>query len=238
MKRVLALQHVDDDPPGYLGEILQEHNIAYDVIDVTQEPVPDPTSYQAIISMGGPQHVYADEHLPYMLNEKMAFRRAFEKDVAILGICLGGQILASALGAEVHRHHLTEMGFFSIPLTEAGRQDPLFAGLPDYQYTFHWHEDVFELPSGAICLASNESAPNQAFRFGKRAYGLQFHIELNTAIITNWLRWPAFASEIVDLLGDASAPERLEREWMDHAETYRTHTRTLFENFLNIAGLL
>lgn len=238
MKRVLALQHVDDDPPGYLSEILQEHGIACDIIDVTQKPVPDPVHYQAIISMGGSQHVYEDQDLPYMISEKAALRRAFEKDVAILGICLGGQILANALEAEVRRHTLTELGFYSIPLTEAGRQDPLFAGLPDYQYAFHWHQDIFDLPEGAICLASNENAPNQAFRYGRSAYGLQFHIELNSAMLENWVRWPAFAREIIDLLDDAEAPEELERQWINHAATYRTHTRTLFENFLRIAGLL
>ena len=238
MKRVLALQHVDDDPPGYLGEILQEHDIAYDVVDVTREAIPDPTNYQALISMGGPQHVYVDTNLPYMLAEKAAFQRALEKDIAILGICLGGQILASALGADVSRHHMTELGFYSIPLTEEGRRDPLFAGFADYHCAFHWHEDIFALPNGALCLASNKNAPNQAFRYGKRAYGLQFHIELNAEIITTWLRFPDFAREIIDLLGEADAPARLEQEWESHAATYCAHTRLLFENFLHIASLL
>lgn len=238
MKRVLALQQVWDDPPGYLEEILHEHEIACDIVEVEHEPVPDPTPYQAIIVMGGPQHLYADAHVAYIARELAVLRQAVAQDIATLGICLGGQLLASALGADVRRNHLSEVGFFQVPLTEAGRRDPLFAGLPGHQLAFHWHEDVFELPAGAICLASNETAPNQAFRYGSRAYGLQFHIELNTNLVDIWLRQPTFAREISQALGDDNAPARLVQEWTDHATTYQAHTRALFENFLGIAGLL
>ncbi len=237
MKRVLALQHVWDNPPGYLGEILHEHGIACDVIEVENEAPPDPTTYQAVVVMGGPQHVYLDEQQPYMEREIATLRQAIEAEIPTLGICLGGQLLARALGGEVYRHASTELGFFQIPLTEAGHQDPLFAGLPGHQLAFHWHEDVFDLPAGAILLASNQNAPNQAFRFGPHAYGLQFHIELNAELVKTWLHFPAFARDIVQILGSENAPERLEQEWAEHAATYRTHTRTMFENFLRIAEL-
>jgi GMP synthase (glutamine-hydrolysing) len=238
MKRVLALQHVWDDPPGFLEEILREHDIACEIVNVEQEPVPDPTGYQAVLIMGGPQHVYTDEHLPYMLREKAMLRQAIEQAIPTLGICLGGQLLARTLGAEVRKHHLTELGFFQIPLTEAGRQDPLFAGLPGYQLAFHWHEDVFELPSGAVLLASNANAPHQAFRYGSHVYGLQFHIELNAELVRTWLNFPEFARDIVEILGDTDGPAGLEREWAEHATTYHIHTRTIFENFLRIAKLV
>jgi GMP synthase (glutamine-hydrolysing) len=238
MKRVLALQHVWDDPPGYLEAVLHEHAIDCDIIEVEKEAIPDLTAYQAVIILGGPQHVYADEQYPYMAREKTLLRQAVAAEIPLLGICLGGQLLASALGAGVRQHHLSEVGFFEIPLTEAGRQDPLFAGLPGYQLAFHWHGDVFDLPTGALHLASNENAPNQAFRYGKHAYGLQFHIELNQDLINTWLHYPAFACEIRETLNEANAPERLEREWVEKASTYHTHTRILFENFLRIAGLI
>jgi GMP synthase (glutamine-hydrolysing) len=237
MKRVLALQHVWDDPPAYLTEILREHGIACDTVEVEKMPVPEPVSYQAIILMGGPQHLYADEHLAYFRQEKALLRQAVAEDIPTLGICLGGQLLASALGAEVRRHHLAEVGFFHIPLTAAGRQDPLFAGLPGQQLAFHWHENVFELPEGAILLASNENAPNQAFRYGPRAYGLQFHIELNTELINIWLRHPVYAQEIISTLNDEGAPARLAQEWTEKAALYQAHTRAMFENFLRIADL-
>jgi GMP synthase (glutamine-hydrolysing) len=238
MRRVLALQNVWDDPPGYLGEILLEHGIACDIVDVTKESVPDPINYQAVIVMGGPQHVYQDEHLPYLAQEKAALRRSVEAEIPTLGICLGGQLLASALGARISRHTMSELGFFRIPLNEAGRLDPLFAGLPGYQLVFHWHNDVFDLPVDAICLASNENAPYQAFRYGKYAYGLQFHIELNADLLRIWLRWPEFANEIVQTLGNENAPAQLEEEWNRDAGIYQEHTRILFENFLRIAELI
>jgi GMP synthase (glutamine-hydrolysing) len=238
MKRVLALQHVWDDPPGYLEEILRAHDIACETVDVQNMPVPNPALYQAIVLMGGPQHLYADDGLAYLEQEKTMLRQAVAADIPTLGICLGGQLLASALEAEVRRHHLNEVGFFEIPLTEAGRQDPLFAGLPGYQLAFHWHSDVFDLPQGAVLLASNESAPNQAFRYGRYVYGLQFHIEINDEIAKCWLGDPACAREIIAALGDETAPARLAREWTEKGATYQQHTRMMFENFLRIAGLI
>ena len=238
MKQVLALQHTWDDPPSYLGEILREHGIACEIIDVENMPIPDPARYQAIMLLGGPQHLYADTHLPYLSQEQIILRQAVAGDIPTLGICLGGQLLASALGAEVRRGDRCEIGFYRIPLTEAGRRDALFAGLPGYQLAFHWHEDVFELPTGAILLASNENTPHQAFRYGPRAYGLQFHIELNAQLAHTWLRDPVGARAISETLHDENAPERLAREWTACATTYQAHTRTIFENFLRIANLL
>jgi GMP synthase (glutamine-hydrolysing) len=238
MKRVLALQHTWEDPPGYLGEILQEHGIDYEVVDVEREPLPNLTAYQAVIIMGGSQHLYRDEHLPYFVQEKAALHRVIEEEIPTLGICLGGQLLASVLGADVYEHHQTLLGFFQISLTEAGCQDPLLAGLPGYQLAFHWNKDLFDLPTGAVRLASHENGPNQAFRYGKHIYGLQFHIELNAELIQNWLHFPPFSREIVQILGDADGPMRLEQEWAKYAATYHQHTRTLFENFLCIAKLI
>lgn len=238
MKRVLALQHIWDDPPAYLEELLQEHHIPCDIVDVKHGSLPDFITYQAIILMGGPQHLYADKHLSYLVRERAALLQAIEANIPTLGICLGGQILAQTLGADVRKHHQGELGFFQIPLTEAGRQDPLFAGLPGHQFAFHWHEDVFDLPVGATCLASNQNASNQAFRYGKCVYGLQFHIELNDEVIQTWLNLPEFASEIIQTLNDPEAPARLLQEWVSTFPIYHQHTRILFENFLRIAGLL
>lgn len=238
MKRVLALQHIWDDPPAYLEEILRAHDIVCETVEVQRMPIPDPTLYQAIVLMGGPQHLYADEGEAYLAGEKVLLRQAVAASIPTLGVCLGGQLLADALGARVYRHRFAEVGFFEIPLTAAGRQDPLFAGLPGRQLAFHWHEDVFDLPEGAVLLASSEQAPNQAFRYGPCAYGLQFHIELNTELAQLWLGHPPFAREIAWTLGDEAAPARLIQEWAQRGTIYQDHTRTMFENFLRIAGLI
>ncbi|HEY1350753.1 MAG TPA: type 1 glutamine amidotransferase [Ktedonobacteraceae bacterium] len=238
MKRVLALQHIWDNPPAYLEEILCAHAIVCDTVEVQSMPIPDLAPYQAIVLMGGPQHLYTDEDQAYLERERDLLRQAVAASIPTLGICLGGQLLASSLGARVYRHQRAELGFFEIPLTAAGCQDPLFAGLPGWQLAFHWHEDVFDLPEGAVLLASNAQVPNQAFRYGPCAYGLQFHIELNAELAQLWLGYPPFAREIAVILDDEAAPARLIEQWGAQSALYQDHTRRLFENFLRIAGLI
>ena len=237
MKRVLALEQYWDDPAGYLGEILQEHGIDCEVIKVYEVPIPDPNRFDAIFSLGGPQHANAHDKYPYLAQEKEFLRQVVERDIPYLGICLGGQLLASALEAPVTRHHITEIGFYEVQLTDEGKNDPLFQGLPGYQQVIHWHEDTFGLPDGAVRLATSESTVNQAFRFGRRAYGLQFHIEVTPDIFDIWFRCPDF-KEIIDRTLGPRALETIERDWLTRYPIYRSHSRTLFENFLKISGCL
>ena len=236
-KRALALQHCWDDPPGYLGELMLRHDIVCEVIKVEESPIPDPSGYDALISLGGPQHAAADDKYPYLAEEKKLIRKAVEQDIPFLGICLGGQLLAHALGAAVTPHSTTEFGFLEVQITNEGKADPLFQGLPGYQLVFQWHMDTLDLPAGAVLLASNENTINQAFRVGKRAYGLQYHIELAPGMLDTWLQYPAYRQEIINLKGpDALA--MLERERQQHYSIYRDHTRLVFENFLKISDLL
>lgn len=235
-KRVLALQHIEIDPPGYLAELLQGHSIACDVVMVREGRLPDPTDYDAILSLGGPEYA-GDDGLPYLIQEKSLIRCAVYKDIPFLGICLGGQLLASALGAPIIRKGLTEIGFFDTQFTVEGMSDPLFAGLPGYQHMFHWHEDTYTLPEGARRLAVRPGAPEQAFRYGHRAYGLQYHIELTSDLLVTWIRNHPWRDQTISLLGHA-AYEGLGREANDLSPPYRDHTRILFENFLTLGGLL
>jgi GMP synthase-like glutamine amidotransferase len=253
MRRVLILQHDWTDRKGYVGDILEDHGIAHDVVDVTEEIFPDPTIFGAIIALGGIQHVYESDKYPYFTQEKVLMRRAVEQDIPFLGICLGSQLLASALGASVKMHTTPEIGFFEVPFTREGQSDPLYKGLPGYQKVFHWHEDTFDLPSGAILLATNEHTKNQAFRYSRRAYGVQYHIEVTPQMLDTWL----------DLDHDEAPPELLDsrlhhsdlhRNQSDagnrdttitmgkghnrHFLMYHAHTRKMFENFLSISDLI
>lgn len=236
-KRVLALQHVWDDHMGHVGEILEEYHIACDVINVEAEAVPDPTSYHAVIAFGGSQQAYDDERYPYFVQEKRMLQKAVNASMPFLGLCLGGQLLATVLGAPVKRHTITEIGFFDVPFTPAGREDPLFAGLPGYQRVFHWHEDVFDLPQGATLLASTDVTPNQAFRYGEHIYGLQYHIELNREMLDTWLHHSSLQPDLINVLGKEGY-ERLERQQEQQFPLYYAHSRLLFENFLRIAKLI
>lgn len=237
MRHVLALQNYWDDPPGYLGEIMEELNIPYDTVKVDEAPMPDPTRYSAVISLGGPQNANAHDKYPYLLQEKELLRSIVQLDIPYLGICLGGQLLASALQASVTRHHTAEIGFFEVQLTGEGKRDPLFHGLPDCQQVIHWHEDTFDLPRGAVKLATSEITSNQAFRVGHRAYGLQYHIEVTPAIFDIWFG----QEDLLQNLSQALPPgtfDMIKQEQADRYPLYRAHSRILFENFLKISECL
>ncbi|GHO64913.1 glutamine amidotransferase [Ktedonobacter sp. SOSP1-52] len=234
MKPVLFLQHDSEDPPGFLGELLQEHAIAFEICDVTRsKQLPTLGNYSAVVALGGAQQAYDEVSYPYFVEEKAWLRELVAREIPYLGLCLGGQLLASALGAEVRQHTQAEIGFFTIPLTEAGRQDPLFEGLPDFGRVFHWHMDVFDLPSKGKLLASNACAPHQAFRYGQHAYGLQYHIEVTPAILASWMRSlePETPTEIRDHLA------AIQRDPGAYFPAYHAHSRQLFRNFLRLSDL-
>jgi GMP synthase (glutamine-hydrolysing) len=235
MKRVLVIIHVWDNPAGYLGEILQEHGITYDVLNAEEKPLPDLTAYNAIVALGGPQHIYEEDRYPYFVQEKTLLRHVIEQDIPYLGVCLGGQLLAGALGSTVKRNTTTEFGFVDVQFTEEGKRDALYQGLPGYQKVFQWHEDTFDLPAGAVLLASNEHTTNQAFRYGRRCYGLQYHIEVDPEMLDLWLSLGK--KEIINTVGIETLHE-LERSRETQQSIYRSHTRIMFENFLRISELI
>ncbi len=236
MKRVLVLQFDRDDPPAYLEQIMREHDIACHAVCVEEEPVPDVAAFDALLLMGGPQHVGVDTY-GYLDESVKAIQRAMEHDMPTLGLCLGGQLLAYAMGAQVKRHTITPIGFYPVHFTEEGRRDPLFEGLPGYQQVFHWHEDTFDLPTGAVQLATNEATQNQVFRYGSRAYGTQFHIELTPELLDFWMNYPPFRHEIVKWIGEDGVAA-IVRDGEQLYPLYSEHSRIMFENFLRIAGLI
>ena len=244
MRQVLILQHGWSDHEGYVGNILKGYGITYDVTHVAEETLPDPTTYAAIVAFGGGQHVYESDKYPYFTQEKALICQAVEKDIPFLGICLGSQLLASALGAVVKRHTTPEIGFFEVPFTREGESDPLYKGLLGYQKVFHWHKDTFDLPSGAVLLATNEHTKNQAFRYGRRAYGVQYHIEVTPQMLATWI--DLYHTEVPpdlldnrhhysDLHGDTTAT--IDKGQNTLFSIYHTHTRKMFDNFLSISEL-
>ncbi len=237
MKRVLTIINIMDDPTGNVGEILENHGIAYDVIDASSQSVPDPTTYSAMIVFGGPQNANEDEKYPYFLQEKAALRIAIEQHIPVLGICLGGQMLASVLGGIVKKHTITEIGFSEVQCTDEGKHDPLYEGLAGHQLVYQWHEDTFTIPPGAVRLATSEKTENQAFRYGRNAYGIQYHIELTPAMLETWLHEASLKEEIVNAVGN-NEYERIMSERPQHFVLYQEHTRVMFENFLRIARLI
>ena len=185
---VLVFQHDPHDGPGYLGEALLQRGARLTIIRLDEdEAVPDPSAYDMLLVMGGVMNVYQEDKYPWLVEETHAISRAVEAGKAVLGVCLGGQLLAKALGAQVHLGAATEIGLTQITLTEVGKSDPLFEDLPELE-AVEWHDDTFDIPSGAVVLARSEGCAHQAFRFGPCAYGLQFHPEVSPMMLAEWIK--------------------------------------------------
>ncbi len=153
-----------------------------------EDKLPDPGDVRMLIIMGGPMGVYDDRTFPWLVEEKQFLSHLLETDCALLGICLGAQLLAVALGARVYRNREKEIGWF--PVTTAAVVPPPFdAVFPDKMTVFHWHGDTFDIPPGGKRLGSSGGCRNQAFIFGDRILGLQYHLEMTppglSAIIDN-----------------------------------------------------
>jgi GMP synthase (glutamine-hydrolysing) len=235
LKRLLLLQHASDNHKGYVGQLLDEYAVPHDVIAVEHESIPDPKRYAAVIAFGGAQHIYAIDDYPYLLQEREMLRTTVERGQPFLGICLGGQLLADTFGGKVRKHTLEEFGFYEVQLTEQGRDDPLFAGFrAGYQTVFHWHEDTFDLPAGATLLATSETTPNQAFRYGDRAYGLQYHIEIDDITLDTWLYNPEHKQIVVETHG-IHIHKETEQARAALLPIYHQHSRMMVENFLRIS---
>lgn len=185
---VLVFQHDPDDGPSYLGDAFLRRGATLTVVQLHNgEAVPDITSSDVLLVMGGTMNVYQEDKFPWLADETQAIREAVETGKAVLGICLGGQLLAKALGAQVHLGTTTEIGLIPITLTKAGESDPLFEGLSQVE-AVEWHDDTFDIPSGAVALGCTTGCAHQAFRFGPRAYGLQFHPEVSPIMLAEWIK--------------------------------------------------
>lgn len=188
--QILIIKHMEIEGAGTIERFFRNTKWTLATLDFTAGGFPpdDLSDIKAIISMGGPMNVYEEADYPFLRDEDIFLKKAIRKEIPILGICLGAQLLAKACGAEVRKAPEKEMGWRSIELTATGERDPFFAGLPKELEIFQWHEDTFDIPKGAVCLVNSKSCHNQAFRFGKNAYGLQFHIEVTPAIIGSWVK--------------------------------------------------
>jgi GMP synthase (glutamine-hydrolysing) len=184
--KVLAFRHVPFEGIGRIAPVLEDRGIACDYADLYQEGArtPEIANYDGLIFLGGPMS--ALDPLPYLDRERALIADAVQRGHPLLGICLGSQLIARCLGADVHRNPEKEIGWFDLEFTESAAHDALFAGIPGPETVFHWHSDTWELPPGATRLARSRACANQAFRAGKNIYGLQFHLEITPAMISDW----------------------------------------------------
>ncbi|WP_019006900.1 type 1 glutamine amidotransferase [Cohnella laeviribosi] len=187
--RLLLLKHFSFDDESAIVRWAEAKRFPYAVMDPSGGgPFPDMAAFDLLIVMGGPMSVYEESEYPWLRPEKTFIRQAIASGKAILGICLGGQMLAELLGGRVYRNKQKEIGFHPIERTD--KTHPLLDGLPNRFYSFQWHGDAFDLPAGAVRLAFSEACANQAFAFGPHILGLQFHLETTAACMEAMLkRW-------------------------------------------------
>lgn len=223
------IQNDPQVPPGNIAENLAAAGVLYVVHHpYSGDPLPAIQDVSALIVMGGSMGANDDNRHPFLRDLKIFIKTVVLAGIPYLGICLGGQLLAAALGAQVVSSRWEELGSLSVTLTGEGRKDLLFSGLPAEIATFQWHHDSFDIPAGGVLLASSPACPHQAFRVGDLAWGTQFHPEVTESIIRDWCAWDsATAARLDDLLGNF---HRIESR-------YRTIANQMLTNFLAAARL-
>lgn len=185
VKNVLFIQHGETDKPGLLHDVLTGRGVGLQVVrPYLGEQVPESLDgFVGLAVGGGGQGVYEQDKYPYLTAEISLIRRAAAAERPVIGLCLGGQLMAASLGADVRRGPVKEIGFFPVELDPITDYDPLFCGLPKSFVTTHWHGDIFDVPPGGMRLGRSALTPNQLFRYGHALYGLQFHLEMTPEIL-------------------------------------------------------
>ena len=206
------MRHVSWEGVGGFGERLDACGVPWRYVDLfAGRPLPDLRLARALLVMGGPMGVYEAERYPFLTEETAAIGEAVRSGVPTVGVCLGSQLLAAALGAAVKPNPAgKEVGWGYVRKTPAALTDPILGSFRAEETVLHWHGDVFDLPEDAVPLAYSPMTLQQAFRWGSRAWGLLFHVEADLALVRRWLGEPAMRAEAAAL--DSGLPERIEAE--------------------------
>jgi len=226
---VLICKNIETEGPGTIEDFLHEKNITYTVLELSKTShIPDPADFDTLLMMGGPMSVNEDDIYPYIKKEEKLVRDFIARDKRVLGVCLGAQIMAKALGSSVYKGAEKEIGWYDIEITEEGLRDNRIVRLAAHPQAgdiwrkfkvFHWHGETFDIPNGATRLASSALYPNQAFKYGQNAYAFQFHIEVQKTVIYEWLK-----NEAVDL-------EKIKTETGKLYDVYTARAYKFYEAF-------
>jgi len=235
--KLLVFQHIDCEHPGSLRRFLAEDNIHWDAVNLHRgEPIPDLDDYDALWVMGGPMDVWDIEECPWLVSEKSAIRRwVGELGKPYLGLCLGHQLLADALGGTCGPMPVPEIGVLEVELTNEGIADPIFTGMASTQKCLQWHSvRVAQAPEDAIVLAKSDVCGIQAMRIGSNAWSMQYHVEIEPDTVDNWGAVPAYAAALKTTLGDDGL-SMMKRESEDVIENCLVSAGQIYQNFMRIA---
>lgn len=234
--RILVFQHVSVEHPGFFRALWAEAGDQWRAVELDAlEPIPNFDGFDLLVVMGGPMDVWQEKTHPWLAREKTAIRH-WVRDLRrpYFGVCLGHQLLAAALGGKVGPMARPEIGLVPIDLTPAGQEDPLFQGFASSFETFQWHgAEILRLPEGAQILASNAACPAQAIRWGRHAYGVQFHTEIEQSAIAEWEQIPEYMESLEKALGAGQAG-RLGATIMPKIAAFNAGARLINDNLLGI----
>lgn len=237
MSRLMVFQHVAAEPLGTLHARIRSrgHRIRFHNFQRHPDAQPNVDRYHGLIVLGGPMNVEDQHRHPHLKTELLAIEAALRQGKPVLGICLGAQLLAHVLGAPVRRHAKLEIGWYDLRTTEHGRADPVLGHLGESSPVFQWHGCTYDLPTDAVQLARTDTCEQQAFRFGSNAYGFQFHLEADQAMIERWLRLPAYRDELAgaDIGRDESSIRAITAAQL---ATMQPLAEATFNHFLDLIG--
>ncbi len=235
MAKVLVFQHVAYEPLGVLDPLLRnaKHRIKY--VNFYRHPTAQPSlkGYQALIVLGGPMNVDEIDKYPHLQTEIKVIREAIAKDIPILGICLGAQLIAKALGADVYKADGLEVGWYELTKSTAAENDKLIKHFKQSEKLFQWHGRTFDIPKDAVNLLSSALCPNQAFRYGDKIYGLQFHLEVTEPVINRWLHLEAHAEDLKECGKYQSLQAEID-ETQKHIFSSMRLAKAVFGEFINL----
>ncbi len=218
----LIIEHIETEGPGTLGEFLArrgyqlEYARLYEGYDFSEKH----PGYDLIVSMGGPMNVYEEEKYPFLAKETVFLRKSVAEGSNVIGICLGAQMVAKCCGASVTQSPMREVGWGTVALTSSGLSDKIFAGVKNPLTVFQWHEDMFDIPKSGILLAQSQECPHQAFRIN-RAYGFQFHVEVDANILDTWFH-------------DSHEKESILNTYHDLADELKEQSELIYGNLLKL----
>ena len=221
MSDVLLVQNTRIEGSGYLGELLTEDGFNIQSVHAKHESLPE-KQYSLVVVLGAPES--ANDDLPYLQEEQKLIKQSVEKNTPVLGICLGSQLIAKTFGGKVYRGPKKEIGFYNNLIPQANSS--LFSGFENPFTVFHWHGDTFDLPEGAVRLASSEYYQNQAFQF-KSAVGLQFHLEVNEEMVNLWLDKTEEKLQSIPYID----PQKIRSDIDENISIVKSNMRNFYNNF-------
>ncbi len=221
MSDVLFIQNTRIEGPGYLGDLLKEDGFDIHSVNAKHERLPE-KEYSLVVILGAPES--ANDSLPYLLEEQRLIKKSVEKNIPVLGICLGSQLIAKTFGGKVYSGQKKEIGFYRDLIPEGNSS--LFSGFDNPFTVFHWHSETFDLPKGATRLVSSTNYQNQAFQF-QSAVGLQFHLEVNYEMVNLWLDKTEEKLQNIPYIN----PEKIRLDIDENISIVKTNMKNFYNNF-------